>query len=233
MNTKATVLTNIIILLAGAALCYVHAMDNIPHAIVFITGITLIVPGLINLVLLFSHRDDSKHRPTASMKIAGWITSIAAVGLGVLMVTAPGLFTPVLVYIFGGVMGLASLMLIYLMSRAMKAEQMASWPIVGPVLTLIAGVVMICMGQPRLTDQMVTLMTGVGMIVFAVSWLMASTMVAAHNRRARKAASKAAAAGSGDGGSGQGGDTLAAAGKAESLGGGSLDRDAVKGDAQV
>ncbi len=186
MNTRATILTNIVILAAGLLLCYVHGRENIPHTIVFITGVTLIIPGLINLVLLFSHRDDSRHRPTASMKVAGWISSIASVGLGVLMVVAPGLFTPVLVYIFGGVMILASMMLIYLMSRAVRSHGLPVWLYVGPVLVLAAGVVMVCMGQPAITDSMVTLITGIGMVVFSLSWLTASYMVMRHIKAQNK-----------------------------------------------
>ena len=187
MNSKATVITNLIILAAGLLLCYVHARENIPHTIVFITGVTLIVPGLINLVLLFSHRDDERHRPTATMKVAGWISSVASVGLGVLMVVAPGLFTPILVYIFGSVMVLASLMLIYLMSRAVKDHGIPVWLYAGPVLVLVAGVVMLCMGQPKMTDSMVTLITGLGLIVFSLSWITASIMIV----RARRAQNRA------------------------------------------
>lgn len=187
MNSRATVITNLIILAAGLLLCYVHGRENIPHTIVFITGVTLIVPGLINLVLLFSHRDDERHRPTATMKVAGWISSVASVGLGVLMVVVPGLFTPILVYIFGSVMILASLMLVYLMSRAVKSHGLPAWLYSGPVLVLIAGVVMVCMGQPRITDSIVTLITGIGMVVFSLSWFTASIMIV----RARKAQKRA------------------------------------------
>lgn len=183
MNAKSTVLTSLIVLVAGVVLCYAHARENIPHTIVFITGITLIVPGLINLVLLFGHRNDARHRPTATMKIVGWISSVAAVGLGALMIIAPGLFTPVLIYVFGVVMAFASLALIYVISRQ---DSMPLWLYVGPVLVLIAGVVMVCMGQPRITDQMMTLITGMGMIVFAVSCFAVVSVVARNRREARK-----------------------------------------------
>ncbi|MDE6450063.1 MAG: hypothetical protein K2L41_08280, partial [Muribaculaceae bacterium] len=86
-------------------------------------------------------------------------------------------FTPVLVYIFGGVMILASLMLVYLMSRAVRSHGLPVWLYVGPVLVLGAGVVMVCMGQPRLTDSVVTLITGIGMIVYALSWFTAAIMM--------------------------------------------------------
>ena len=121
------------------------------------------------------------------MKVAGWISSVASVGLGVLMVVAPGLFTPILVYIFGSVMVLASLMLIYLMSRAVKDHGIPVWLYAGPVLVLVAGVVMLCMGQPKMTDSMVTLITGLGMIVFSLSWFTASIMIV----RARRAQNRA------------------------------------------
>ncbi|MDE7472660.1 MAG: DUF308 domain-containing protein [Muribaculaceae bacterium] len=172
MNSKATILTNLIILAAGILLCYVHGRDNIPHTIVLVTGLTLIVPALINLFLLFRRRDSDRHRPTSSMKVAGWISSIASIGLGTLMVIAPGLFTPILVYIFGTMMILASLMLIFLLTGAVREAGVPGWLYVGPILVLIAGVVMVCVGQPRITDAMVTLITGISMIVFSLSWLM-------------------------------------------------------------
>ncbi|MCM1532687.1 MAG: DUF308 domain-containing protein [Ruminococcus flavefaciens] len=186
MNSKATFITNVIILAAGLLLCYVHGRQDIPHTIVFITGVTLIVPGLINLVLLFSHRDDEKHRPTATMKVAGWISSVASVGLGVIMVVAPGLFTPILVYIFGAVMISASLMLIYMMSRAVKVYRIPGWLYLGPVIVLIAGVAMVCMGQPRISDAMVTLITGIGMVIFSLSWLICAIMMTRHTKQQLK-----------------------------------------------
>lgn len=187
MNSKASIITNLIVLVAGIVLCYVHSRENIPHAIVFITGITLIVPGLINLVLLFSHRDDEKHRPTATMKVAGWISGVASVGLGAIMIIAPALFTPILVYVFGSVLALASLFMIYLLSRAVKVNSLPLWIYVGPVLVLIAGIVMLCMGSPALSDKLITLITGIGMIVFSLSWFLTVIMTG----RARKAAGKA------------------------------------------
>lgn len=172
MNSKATILTNLCILAGGILLCYVHGRDNIPHTIVFVTGLTLIVPALINLFLLFRRRDSDRHRPTSSMKVAGWISSVASIGLGSLMVIVPGLFTPILVYIFGAMMILASLMLIFLLTGAVREAGVPGWLYVGPILVLIAGVVMVCVGQPRITDAMVTLITGVSMIVFSLSWFM-------------------------------------------------------------
>ncbi|MBD5180269.1 MAG: DUF308 domain-containing protein [Bacteroidales bacterium] len=187
MNSKSTIFTNVIILIAGVLLCYVHAQANIPHQIIFIAGIALMVPGLINLVLLFSHDEDKKHKPTAMMKLAGWISSIGSVGLGALMIIIPSLFTPILVYIFGFVMIFASLLLIFLLSRASKDGEVAGWIYTGPVLVLIAGVVMVCLGQPRITDAMLTLITGIAMIVFSLSWFTASIMIASRRRRAAKA----------------------------------------------
>ncbi len=170
MNSKATILTNIIILAAGLLLCYVHGRDNIPHTIVLVTGLTLVIPALINMFLLFRHRSNERHLPTSAMKIAGWISSVAAIGLGALMVIAPGIFTPVLVYIFGGMMIVASVMLLYLLTVALKQYGLPGWLYIGPILVLIAGVVMVCVGQPRFTDSMVTLITGISMIVFSLSW---------------------------------------------------------------
>lgn len=181
MNSKTSVISNLIVLVAGILLCYVYNRENIPHSIVFISGITLIVPGLINLVLLFSHRDDDRHRPTAAMKVAGWISSVASVGLGVIMVVAPGLFTPILVYLFGAVMILASLMLIYLLSRVAKETKIPLWLFLGPVIVLIAGIVMLCMGH-SIADNYITLITGIAMILFSLSWFVASITIA-HARK--------------------------------------------------
>ena len=84
-------------------------------------------------------------------------------------------------------MVLSSLMLIYLMSRAVKEQGIPVWLYAGPVLVLVAGVVMLCMGQPKITDSMVTLITGIGMIVFSLSWFTASIMIV-RSRRARNRA---------------------------------------------
>lgn len=190
MNSKATFFSNLVILAAGVLLCYEHARVDISRTIIIVTGIALIVPGLINLVLLLAHRSDT-HAPTATMRIAGWISSVAAIALGGIMVTMPDRFTPVLVYLFGGVMIVASLMLIFLILRAVKRLSIAAWPMAGPILVLIAGVVMVCMGQERFSENITTLIVGISMIVYSFSWYMTSILIAAHNHRERKLARKA------------------------------------------
>lgn len=190
MNSKAAFFSNLIILAAGILLCYEHARVDISRTIILITGITLIVPGLLNFILLLSHHSDT-HAPTATMRVAGWISSVAAIALGGIMISMPDRFVPFLVYLFGGVMVLASLLQIYLISRAVKRLSIAAWPMTGPILVLIAGVVMICMGETSFSENIITLIVGISMILYAISWYMTSILIAAHNHRERKLASKA------------------------------------------
>lgn len=168
-------------------MCCVSGRENILDTIVFITGLTLIVPGLINIVLLLGHRDDSRLKPSATMKVVGWISSVASVALGTFMIVAPTVFTPVLQYMFGGVMILSSLVMVYMMTRIDNSVRLPWWLYVGPVVVLVIGIVMLCIDGAHLADMAVALVTGIAMIVFAVSWFTTGFEIARRRRAARKA----------------------------------------------
>lgn len=192
MSSKASILSNLIVLAAGVVLVLLHGRPDILHWIIFVSGMMFIVPGLINIVMLAGKHEGGAHA-TPSMRVVGWISSVAAVTLGVIMTITPGSFTSVLVYLFGGVMVLSSLALVYAIASVFKEEKLPGWLYAGPVAVLAAGVVMVCMGPRQLSDSVVTLITGIGMVVFSISWFM--TMVIAGNarRRARKVAEGKAA----------------------------------------
>lgn len=164
MKSKAFFLANLVLLAVGALLCYLHGRVDILHSIVFITGIALIVPGLLNMAVL---RREST--PSAFSRSIGWVTSLAAIALGVVMMVIPGWFIPVLVYLFGALLILAPLAMVYSMSRVATEPRLPGWSYVAPILVLIAGVVMIGLGRDRLTDQYITLITGIGIILFALN----------------------------------------------------------------
>lgn len=168
MSSKASVITNLIVLAAGIVLLLLHSRPGILHWIIFVSGMMFIIPGLINVVLLAGHHKDGSS-PSSSQRIVGWISSIAAVTLGIVMVIAPDMFVDILVFLFGGLMILASLSLIYILAAVLKTRGLPGWLYIGPVIVLVAGVGMVCVGPRPLNDNVVTLITGIGMIIFALS----------------------------------------------------------------
>lgn len=169
MNGKGNIITNLIILASGIVLCILCNRPNVLHTIIFVTGIMFIVPALVNMVLLFGRPDNGEMRPSYTMRIVGWITSIAGIILGIFLVAMPDYFAAVLVYLFGGVLALGSLMQIYMLARGYHPVKFPVGLYVAPVIVLIGGVVMLCLGHGKISDFAVTLMMGTGMILFALT----------------------------------------------------------------
>ncbi len=185
MNGKGSIITNLIILLAGVLLCWLSNRPHVLHTIIFITGIIFIVPALINIVMLFGH-SNSEEKKSYVMKVVDWITSGAGIILGICLVLSPDFFLPILVYLFGAIAVLGGLFQIYMLSYGFRPVKFPATLYIIPVVLLVGGVVMLFTGHygedgVGLADQTVLLMTGIGMILFAINTFVTKIMYKSFN----------------------------------------------------
>lgn len=178
MNGKGNIITNLIILASGIVLCIMSNRPDILHTIILVTGIMFIVPALVNLVLLFGKQQGTgTERTSYTMRVVGWISSIAAIILGICLVVSPDSFVEILVYLFGGVLVLGSLMQIYMLARGYHPAKFPGTLYIAPVIILIGGVTMLSLGRTTISDRIITLMMGIGMILFAVNSFITMTLL--------------------------------------------------------
>lgn len=164
------ILANIIILVAGIILIIGHNRANFLDTIVFITGIVLIFPGIFNIFQLVKEREDNReegkpHHSGFSI-FTNWIASAAAIILGILMCIYPEHFKPLYTIVFGGGLALAGLFGVYMLGFGVKNAKFPRWTFILPLLTIVAGVVILV---ANIGEQAVVLVTGIGLIIFALT----------------------------------------------------------------
>lgn len=187
MNLKGLVFFNIIVLALGIAFLFVSAADRVLSLIVA-AGATFILLALINLLLVTRRRrvDTSKNapegyrltqasaraqRPGAGVTFIGWLCSIGAAILGVVMVVTPATFTSFLIYIFAVAIFLGGCYHIYMLSKGIAPARLPAWVYIFPLILIIGAVVMFMLDVfvNRLHQTTIILASGIGMIIFAVT----------------------------------------------------------------
>lgn len=183
--------TNAAVLVAGIIMIAASRRPDFLHTIIFITGILFIVPGLINMFVLGREGKRSPENPKGQSQMArvtGWATCGAALILGTAMCIVPEEFRPLLVYIFAIALLLGGGYHIYMISRGLRPVRFPAWVYALPLLMVIAAGVMLFV--PSLKDasrqSTVILITGIGMVVFAVTSIVEKAGVRAVNRMMRR-----------------------------------------------
>lgn len=197
MKLTRLVFFNIIVLAIGLSFVILSHNHDVIKWVIRITGGGFILLAAINAVMLTSaksseikeiqaeekaesakpaKKSDKKAQPEkprrSSFSLAiGWICSIGAAVLGILMLALPDLFRPLLYYLFALLTFLGGCYQIWLMAKAMKPVAVPGWFYAMPVAMIVLAVVMIMMPSLQLTENQPTavLIYGIGYILFAAT----------------------------------------------------------------
>lgn len=203
MKRSGFTLINLIILGIGILFIAASRREDFIHALVFFTGVAFIIPGVVNVfTLLFSNgkKDEKlydekgkeiKEQPSAWTRFVGWTVSIAAIVLGVMMCFTPETFRTPLIYIFAVFIFFGGIYHLYMLLRGLRPVTFALWTYLFPVALIAIAAVLFFV--PSLRDPAkqptVALLTGVAMIVFAVTSFFESVGIRSYNKH--QCASKA------------------------------------------
>jgi len=167
-NKRTEILSDIFCLVAGMLLIVFSRQVNVLNWIVIVLGILFLVPSLISIIsICIPPKDSGMPRPWYMM-----VPAAAGLILGALMICLPGDFVNLLTWLFAivlivfGVYRIAveiSLERIYNTSKAM---------LIVPVIIAVTGIVIICLGPEKL-QQLAALITGIGLVLYAVNGLVA------------------------------------------------------------
>ena len=190
MRNKGSLLSTLIILAAGVILCFAYNIQDSIKIIIFIAGASFLIASIVNIVMLCDNgtdKDGRKRRSTFN-NIIGWIASAGGLAVGVTMLITPQTFAHSLVYIFGAILTLAALYQLIIIMRGLPGYRYAGWMYVMPMLVLGLGALLLL--YPYLRDETaqkwVVLLSGAGLILFALTGLCTYISIARYNGRVRR-----------------------------------------------
>ncbi|MCM1517779.1 MAG: DUF308 domain-containing protein [Pseudoflavonifractor sp.] len=167
MNSKENILTSTLLLVVGVALIALYNKVDLFAWIVIAIGILFIVPSLYNLIMLIV----SKRENVRTTRTPGVISSVGGLCLGICMLLEPNLFAGILVYLFASLLVIGGISQIALIAYGTAPLKAPLWMYIVPVLTTIAGVVMLCTSLKEI-QSVAVLVTGIAFVVSAINSLL-------------------------------------------------------------
>lgn len=157
MKSKNLTYTGIMALIVGIILIFMKGAAI--SSVVMVMGVFFLVAAILNLVLAF--------RKQSANPLISTLTAIGAIALGLWLLFDPAGFTSILVYVFAGLMILAGLYHICILSFGFKDVKFPFAFYIMPILLVLAGGVIIYIGSDKMMNAIV-LVTGIALIVYAV-----------------------------------------------------------------
>lgn len=176
MKGKNYLFTYVSALVIGILLLIYHDKDQLYNSLVIVIGILIALPSLVLLLVeLFRSRkprEDSETRgQRAECAMANWstiIAGIAGLALGIWMLCSPAFFIKAIIYTLGSILILGGLLqIIAIYTAASPVRPVMLWFVI-PVLTLIAGLVIIQMGPDKVSAA-AGLIAGIALVVYAAN----------------------------------------------------------------
>ncbi|MDE6490747.1 MAG: DUF308 domain-containing protein, partial [Muribaculaceae bacterium] len=173
-NSRSNIVTSILILIVGVVFIFMQSRGDVINAIVVIMGILFIAAAVLNLLMMmYSSRKNTqavvkRDSRASSSNIPTLLASVAAIALGIWMIVDPEALVSIIVYIFAGLLVLGGAYHIYMLAYGYRPQHFPGWMYVFPSALLIAGIVILVVGAPTITDYIV-LITGIAMVIFSVS----------------------------------------------------------------
>lgn len=126
-------------------------------------GILFIVPGLVAMISCF--RSVPEERPLPLFPIV----ALGSILLGVIQIVHPELFIEMLRYILVGILLVATAFQLYSLWNILRGcSQLSSWNYLGPIVPLIIGLVILFYEPVRSDLAMCNLLTGAGLVAYAL-----------------------------------------------------------------
>lgn len=178
MKGRNYLITYISALIIGILLLIYHDRAALYNTLVIAIGALIAVPSVVLLLIELCRRKPSaEQRESESAMVrtqaaaTNWATIIAGVAglaLGVWMLCSPGFFIKAIIYTLGAILvlsGAVQIVAIYSASKPLKPLML--WFII-PVLTLVAGLIIILLG-PDKVSSIAGLVAGISFVVYAAN----------------------------------------------------------------
>lgn len=205
MKGRSLLLSAILFLVAGLILILTYRTTK-TDGVVIVGGIMFIVSGLLNIFAYMADRPGKKEieaainagrKPRSRSSLSSavtWISSGAAVILGVSLLIFTSTFTPLVPFVFALLITMAALYQFYLLAIGCRPLRLPAWLFAAPVL-MLGGAIYVFIQKPGLdhTEQIIMLVTGISFVLFGIAMLAESILIGTANRKALRQASAPAA----------------------------------------
>lgn len=173
MKVKSAFLLSLLILVVGVVLIFLHNFD-VFTALIIGLGIVFIIPGIISIFNLSATKnvvsEDKKTKPNSRFQIiCGLISGVGSVIMGICMIGWSDMFVKFIPMIFGTILTLGGCFHLCAMAMAMRPIRIPIWLYILPIALIAMGISIIFIDKSILLDYHIILMTGIGLIVFAIN----------------------------------------------------------------
>lgn len=186
MKGRNLFLTSILALAVGVALIVFRNVIN-SDTLVSVGGIFFIAAGVVNMAVFLGGRDkEGKARQGVFSSTFGWVSSAAAVLLGLSMLVFHDKFVGLVNFMFAVLIAITALYQLFLLIFGARPVRLPQWLFIAPVL-LVGAAVYLFIPSVYTTDPVVMITTGASFIVFGLAMLVECFYIGNSNRRALKA----------------------------------------------
>lgn len=193
-SQAGNIVVSLIMAIIGLVFIWLCDRRVVSSTVLFIGALAFIIPGAALLLSLLVNRRKKSRGSVMSFMTA--ICGLAAVALGIVILVVPESFRHLLLYLFGGLMIVASAWQFDVMMRKNRGILYPSWLVIAPVIVVALGVVMCTLDffRDETNEKWVLLASGCGFTLFGIIGLFISYYAMKSAHAARKLVKEAAKA---------------------------------------
>lgn len=190
MKGRNLFIIGLLVLAAGIGL--VLARQSIrAEGVVMTGGILFIFAGILNMAVFLGEKRNPERRPGAMMSLFSWISSVAAVMLGLGMLIFQSTFSSMVPFMFGVFVGFSALYQFFLLGYGCRPARLPGWLFIVPTALAACAVYLFVQRAGEGSDPVIVLATGIALGVFGITSVIEGLMIGRQNHVARVTARKA------------------------------------------
>lgn len=175
----------LLVLIAGVVLvCLQHSVSA--NGVVLTCGVLFILAGLFNITVFMSSGHDSKSGKGPFSAAISWVSSAAAVILGLCMLIFQGTFATLVAFMFGVLIAFGALFQFYLLGYGSRPARLPGWLYIVPTALAAVAIYLFIQRDEAVPDDLAILLTGISLIVFGGATLVEAVIIGRYNRSVLK-----------------------------------------------
>ena len=155
-------LTNVLLLLLGLVLIVFYSVTDVLRWVAMVAGALFALPSLVYLYKVMKRRADVR----ASTDYLGVVPAVGGLCFGIVMLSKPGLFVPVVALLMGVLLVVLGLFHIVYLLLSRRVMGVSGWYFVAPLLVVTGGALILFSPELREQGGSVALLTGLELLLF-------------------------------------------------------------------
>ena len=135
--------------------------EQVKNYSMYILGVLILVIGIVNIILAYTGKWKKEKLPLLMLN------SIVDIAFGIVLLVFPSFFINFIMFVFGLILLIFGLGDIVYLVRTGKLVQIPLSVYIGPVITVIIGVILFCF--PNKAGIWLFILFGIGLVLYAIS----------------------------------------------------------------